>query len=359
VRVVLAPDSFKGTIDCFGAAAALAEGWRSARPADDLVLLPLADGGEGTLDVVAAAVPDAWRRIRVVTGPGGAPVEASWLLLPDGTAVVELAQASGLPLLAHPDPLGSHTGGVGGLLAVALDFGVRAIVVALGGSASTDGGTGALRALGARFVDEAGRELPLGGGALRQLSTVDLTGLRPPPRGGVVCLADVRAPLLGPTGAAAVFGPQKGAGPAEIDVLEHGLSRLAYRMGGESEAEGAGAAGGTAYGLMAAWGARIVPGARFVADLVGLSDRLCGADLVITGEGRFDRTSLDGKVVGSVLDAADCPVAVVAGRFDAPVPASVQAIDLGELAGSVAAAQADARRWLVQAGRELGRVSRI
>ena len=219
-----------------------------------MVAVPLADGGEGTLDVLAAAVPGArWQQAQV-TGPAGQPVDCPWLDLPDGTAAVELAAASGLPLLSRPDPLGAQTIGLGEVIGCALDAGARQVTIALGGSASTDGGTGALAALGARFLDADGRPLPAGGGALRDLAAVDLTGLRPPPPGGVSCLSDVRAPLLGPAGAAAVFGPQKGASPAQVALLDEGLARLAGLLGGDPDAPGAGAAGGTGYGLAAGVG---------------------------------------------------------------------------------------------------------
>ena len=240
MRVVIAPDSFKGSIGAAGAAAALAAGWRTARPGDEVLLVPLADGGEGTLDVLAAAVPGArWHTARV-TGPGGDPADCPWLELPDGTAAVELARASGLPMLARLDPLGAQTTGLGEVIGQALDAGARRLVIALGGSASTDGGAGALSALGARFTGAAGQPLTAGGGALRDLAAADLAGLRPPPAGGVSCLSDVRAPLLGPGGAAAVFGPQKGASPAQVAQLEHGLARLAGVLGGDPAAPGAG-----------------------------------------------------------------------------------------------------------------------
>ena len=332
MRVLIAPDSFKGSLGAAAAAAALAEGWLSVRPGDQVTRLPLADGGEGTLDVLAATVPGArWRRAKV-TGPGGAPVTARWLELPAssrwptdrpvparaGTAVVELARASGLPLLARPDPMGAQTTGLGELLGRALDAGVGRIMVGLGGSASTDGGTGALAALGARFFDAAGQQLPPGGGGLIALATVDLRGLRAPPGGGVICLTDVTAPLLGPRGAAVVFGPQKGADRAQIARLEAGLARLAEALGGDPAAAGAGAAGGTGYGLAAAWGATLTPGAAELGRLAGLDRALAGADLVITGEGRFDETSLTGKTCGTVTDhaaaVAGVPVAVVAGQ---------------------------------------------
>jgi glycerate kinase len=169
LRVVIAPDSFKGSIGAAGAAAALAGGWHAVRPGDEVVCVPLADGGEGTLDVLAAAVSGArWHQARV-TGPAGQPVDSAWLELPGGLAAVELARASGLPLLARPDPLGAQTTGLGQVIGHALDAGAGQVIIALGGSASTDGGTGALAALGARFLDAAGVPLPPGGGALAGL----------------------------------------------------------------------------------------------------------------------------------------------------------------------------------------------
>jgi glycerate 2-kinase len=362
VRVVIAPDSFKGSLPAADAATALAEGWLAARPGDEVRTLPLADGGEGTLDVLAAAVPAArWQQARV-TGPAAQPVgraqpvDCPWLLLPDGTAVVELAAASGLPLLSQLDPLGAHTIGLGEVIGHALDAGARQLTVALGGSASTDGGTGALAALGARFLDAGGRPLPAGGGALPRLATVDLTGLRPPPPGGISCLSDVRAPLLGPAGAAAVFGPQKGARPEQVALLDSGLARLAGLLGGDPAAAGAGAAGGTGYGLAAAWGALIVPGAPQLARLAGLDQALAGAGLVITGEGRYDQTSGTGKVAGAVFAAAAAagvPAALVAGQVAARPPAGVPVLSLAGLAGGVPAALAGPARYLRLAGQRL------
>jgi len=366
LRVLIAPDSFKGSLRATAVADALAAGWLTARPGDKVTRLPLADGGEGTLDVLAATVPGArWHRARV-TGPGGAPVTSRWLELPGRTAVAELAESSGLPLLARPDPMGAQTTGLGEVLGRALDTGADRILAGLGGSAATDGGTGALAALGARFLDAAGRPLPPGGGALPALARVDLNQLRPPPAGGVTCLTDVTAPLLGPRGAAPVFGPQKGAGAAQIARLEAGLARLAGLLGGDPAAPGAGAAGGTGYGLATAWGAVLAPGAADLARLAGLDRAVAGADLVITGEGRFDATSLTGKTCGTVIAAAATaavPVALVAGQVSGPlagkwpaldgVPAPVVIIALNELAGGTAAALASPRRWLRRAARQL------
>ncbi|MFJ8740743.1 glycerate kinase [Embleya sp. NPDC127516] len=356
MRIVIAPDAFKGTIGAEAAAAALGEGWSRGRPGDDIVALPLADGGEGTLDAMARAVPGAVRvPVLGAPGPDGRPVDTAWLRLPDGTGVVELAAVSGLPLMAAPDAMRAHTAGLGTVLAAALGAGVSALVVAVGGSASTDGGTGVLAALGARFHGCDGKELPYGGGSLARLAAIDSTRLATPPPGGVQILTDVTNPLLGPTGAAAVFGPQKGASAREIAELDAGLARLATLLGGTPAAPGAGAAGGTAYGLATAWNAAIVPGAPRVAELAGLPAALADADLVITGEGRFDATSTHGKVVGAVLDLArrgtGVPVALVAGSIAAPLPTGVStSADLTRLAGSATAAQTDAAHWLRLAG---------
>lgn len=355
-RVVIAPDSFKGTATSAQAAAALAAGWRSVRPDDELVLLPLADGGEGTLDALAAAEPLAVFRTADVAGPDSRPVRARWLLLPDGTAAVELAESSGLPLMREPDALGAHTSGLGEVLAAAVAAGARRIVVGLGGSASTDGGSGCVSALGATFLDAGGNPLPPGGGPLTRLIAVDRSGLLPPPAGGVTCLVDVRAPLLGKDGAATVFGPQKGASANDVAILEAGLERLARVLGGDPERPGAGAAGGTAYGLQAAWGAVFAPGAVTLAELAGVTSALAGADLLITGEGRFDATSLTGKLVGHLLDLADTagvPTAIVAGAVAGSSGGRAREMSLTELAGSGDAARRDPVRFLHLAGRRL------
>lgn len=357
MRVVVAPDSFKGSLGAAAAAEAIAAGWRRERPSDEVVELPLADGGEGTLDVLARTLPGVtWHKARV-SGPSVGSVATRWLELPGGEHVVELAQAAGLPLLAEPDPLGAHTTGVGELIARALDAGAERILVGLGGSASTDGGTGLLAALGARFTDAAGRLIGRGGGSLARLAAVDLSGLRPAPPGGVRCLADVCAPLLGASGSARVFGPQKGADPQQAELLEAGLARLAAVLGGEPTAKGAGAAGGTGYGLAAAWGAELVPGGAEIARVSGLAAQLAGSGVVITGEGRFDATSLGGKVVGEVIASArriGVPVAVVAGQIAEPPPAW-RALALADLAGDPVVARRDASLWLARAGESLAR----
>lgn len=354
MRIVFAPDSFKGTVSADDAAALLAAGWRNVRPADEVLLMPMADGGEGTLDVLARAIPSAqWRSAPGCTGPDGRRVDARYLLLPGDVGAVELARTSGLPLMRNPDPLGATTRGLGDVIAIALDAGARELVIAVGGSASTDGGAGALVALGLRLLDATGKPVDDGGGALATLARVNNGELRAPPAGGVRVLTDVTHPLLGPTGAAAVFGPQKGASTLEVALLDAALARFAALLGGDPTAPGAGAAGGTAFGFAAAWGARIVPGAAAIADLIGLDDALTGADFVVTGEGRLDDSSWHGKVVGEVAGRTTVPLGIACGSATGQPPVTADVVTLAELAGSVEAAVADPKRWLVTAGERL------
>ncbi|MEP6481471.1 MAG: glycerate kinase [Rhodoglobus sp.] len=360
--VVVAPDSFKGTLGARAAAEAIAAGWLSVRPDDRLIIAPQADGGEGTLDAIAAALPAAVRHaVGPVTGPDGRATPGEWLELPGGVAVVELAQASGLPLMGALDAIGATTRGLGEVIRAAVDSGARSLVIALGGSASTDGGAGALAALGLGLRDADGRTLPDGGGALTRLATVDNSGLLAPPAGGVSLLTDVAAPLLGPTGAAAVFGPQKGASPAQVAELDAALARFADLLGlstgsGDPTARGAGAAGGTAFGFASAWGARIQSGAEYLTALTGLDSLIAGADLLLTGEGRFDEQSLGGKIVGHLLKraaGAGVRAGVIAGQVTATT--EVWTASLVELGGSVDAAMDDPARWLRAAGAQAAR----
>ena len=363
-RVVIAPDSFKGTASAADAAAALARGWRTVHPGDELLLRPMADGGEGTLDAFAAAVPGSERVPVTVHGPAGRPADAAWLRLPDGAAVVELALTSGITMLDPLRPLDAHTLGFGEAIAAALDGGATRLLLALGGSASTDGGVGALAALGGSFLDAANRPVKLGNRGLGTVARVDLSGLRPLPAGGALVLSDVTNPLLGELGAAAVFGPQKGADAATVEVLDANLARLVRLVpGGHSlaRAPGAGAAGGTGFGLLA-WGARMAGGSAAVADAIGLDAALDDADLVITGEGRFDWQSASGKVPSEVLARAAKTGArplLVAGVIEADAAAAgfVASVSLAGLAGGSDAAMAQTRHWLEAAGAELARAT--
>ncbi len=322
MRVVVAPDKFKGSLTAPAVAAAVARGLLSFRPDAEVVELPMADGGDGTVDVALAA---GWDPVEVeATGPTGEPVLATYAVR-GREAVVELADVVGLRRLPStgPDPLGASTYGLGTVLRRAVDRGARRIIVGVGGSASTDGGAGMLQALGVRLVDAAGVDLRPGGGQLRDLATVDLTGLDPRFREvAVVIASDVDNPLLGPAGAAAVYGPQKGAAAGDVRDLEAGLTRLAQVMAEETgrdcaDMPGSGAAGGASFGALAVLGARLEPGIALLLDLVGFANVVRGAVLVITGEGSLDEQSLRGKVpVGVARAAAEhgVPVVAVTGR---------------------------------------------
>lgn len=387
--VVVAPDGFKGSLTAGDAASAIGDGWCSVRPDDRVIARPVADGGEGTLDAFAAAVPGARRMPVVVDGPDGRPVDAAWLLLPPtadaptGTGVVELASTSGLELLGdRRRPLDADTRGFGQAIAAALDHGASRLVLGIGSSASTDGGTGLLTALGARFADAAGRPIAPGARGLTDLAAAELTGLRPVPAGGVVVLTDVTNPLTGARGAAAVYGPQKGLAGVDIARADDGLGRLADLIDAapvrEAEASpdaaatsgttpapraapGSGAAGGAGFGLLV-WGARLVPGAPEVATLVGLDAAIAAADLVITGEGSYDGQSAAGKApahVARLARDAGVPCVLVAGRIapDADVAGFATSVSLTDLAGSPVDAMREPIRWLREAGAALARRS--
>ncbi|MBW0091927.1 glycerate kinase [Pseudonocardia sp. KRD-184] len=346
MRVVVAPDSFGGTLSATAAARAIEAGWRTAAPDDELTLLPLADGGTGFVDVLHAARGGTWHEL-AVTGPLGDPVDARWLEL-DGVAYVESAAACGLHLVTDRTPATARrasTRGVGELVADARDAGVTEVVVGLGGSATTDGGAGMLAALGAVALDAAGEPVPDGApaGAARLTGMPDLGGI------ALVAAADVDNPLLGPHGAAAVFGPQKGADNAAVAELDGVLARFADLLPRDVRDEpGAGAAGGLGAALLAL-GARRVSGAGLVRELVGLDAALDAADLAVTGEGSFDWQSLRGKLVTTVArGAADrgIPCLVLAGqvsvgRREAGAAGVDSAYSVAEDAGGVEASMAD------------------
>lgn len=353
MRVVVAPDSFGGTLSAMAAAEAIATGWHRTAPDDELRLLPLADGGTGFVEVLHAARGGEWHELEV-TGPFGDPVPARWLRIED-TAYLESAAACGLHLVPRerrvPEVAGTVTSyGVGELVADARDAGVRVVVIGLGGSATTDGGAGMLAALGAVPVDENGTPLPAGGAALARCARLDGT-----PNIGVRLLAaaDVDNPLLGQHGAAAVFGPQKGADDTAVAELDAALARFAdvltTMFGFDVRDEpGAGAAGGLGAALLAC-GARRISGAGLVRELVGLDAELDKAQLAITGEGSFDWQSLRGKLITAVArGAADrgLPCVVLAGqvsvgRREAAAVGVDSAYGVAEHAGSVEASMAD------------------
>jgi glycerate kinase len=357
LSIVIAPDSFKGSLPAREVAEAIADGWHSVRPDDTIRSIPQADGGEGTLDAIEAAVAGSVRRdAGLVTGPDGRPVRGEWLELPGRVAVVELAQMCGLPLMKALDPIGATTYGLGQVIRAALASGARRLVIGLGGSASTDGGAGALAALG---LAAQGGELRAGG--LGSIVTLDRSRLLAPPE-DVVLLSDVTNPLLGQNGAAAVYGPQKGARPDQVESLDAALARFSGLLGGDPAQPGAGAAGGTAYGFSTAWGATIEPGAAYLSTLTGLPDAVARADLLLTGEGRFDATSAEGKLVGQLIRLAGehgVAAGVIAGQLAVPpVDADGEplwAASLAELAGTTEAAMADPARWLRVAGAEAAR----
>lgn len=372
-RVVLAPDKFKGTLTAPQAADAMASAVQQVLPGATVVRLPMADGGEGTVEALVRA--GATEHRRTVTGALGEPVHARFAERA-GTAYVEAAEPCGLQLLA-PDPrtaLAAHSRGVGELVRAALGLDVHTVVVTLGGVSTTDGGTGMLTALGARVLHRRGGDVTPGGAGLGDVARIDLSGLDDRlRRTTLVAATDVTNSLTGPEGAAAVYGPQKGAGPAEILRLDDGLARLAHCLAANTGRDvasmpGAGAAGGLGAALLALGGS-VMSGFELLVDAVDLSAHLHGAALVITGEGRLDGQSLHGKVPVGVSRRArglSVPVAVVAGAIDVAHPHALDdAFDLrcslvetvgleralGDPAGSLREVTAQlVRRWDTRSG---------
>lgn len=386
--MVIAPDSFKSTMSAAAAARAIAEGWAAARPSDSLILRPMADGGEGTLEAFAS-LPGAERVPVDVVDALGEPRRSHWVRLPDDTAVVELAECCGLTTVSHLAPREAHTLGFGLAIRAALEAGVTRLLLAIGGSASTDGGLGLLVGLGLRVTGEgiegvekitmrqgasdveaphlkpsdasinSAPSLPaLGNAALERVRGVDWADVLAPPRGGAFILSDVTNPLLGAKGAAAVFGPQKG-GASIVEEMDQNLAVWAELLAGDPGAPGAGAAGGAGFALQR-WGAETTSGARTVAEAIGLPEAMAEADLVITGEGSFDSQTAGGKAIDVVRQLAaeaaaargrELPVAVVAGRMEAAFDGP--AVALWDLAGE--RALTDAAGVAREAAAELAR----
>jgi glycerate 2-kinase len=366
MRILIAPDKFRGTLTARQAAEAIATGWRRSRPDDELDLAPMADGGEGTM----TALVDALRGQVVpvmASGPRGDPIEAS-IGVAESTngrlGIVESAAASGLAVLSptRRDPLRTTTRGTGELIRAALDRAPRRLIVGLGGTATNDGGAGMAQALGVRLTDADGRELDPGGAALARLARIDATGLDPRVR-GLVCVAasDVDNPLTGPNGATAVYGMQKGLSPDDIWPLDRALGHLAAiverDLGVDLRDEpGAGAAGGLGFGLMAFLGARLRPGVEAVSEALGLPSRMAEAGLAITGEGSLDEQSMRGKVPTGILRLArelSVPAIVVCGRATPGLPlGGVPVVSMAERFG-MDASMGDARRSLERLSQEL------
>lgn len=366
MRILIAPDKFKGTLTGPEAAAAMAEGALRVYPDAVVTALPIADGGEGTVEAAVAA--GFSERLNAVVGPILKPVGAVWAFAEASkVAVIETAQASGY-LLSEPtveNSLRAHSYGSGQLIAAALDAGATEIIIGLGGSAMTDAGTGALRALGLRLMDAQGNLVPLGGGSLIDVVAVDATGLDPRLAAVKVRMAvDVDNPLYGLNGAAHIFAPQKGADADAVERLDAGLRNLASVVreatGIDMDVPGSGAAGGFPSTFVAYANASVERGFDLVASLIDLETALAQADLVITGEGSLDAQSLSGKGPLGVADAAHArgiPVVVVAGRITVTPEqlakhGVVAAVSATDVAGSPEAALADAARYTTRATSE-------
>lgn len=358
MRVLVAPQEFKGTLSAAQAAEAIAQGVRGAQPGWEVELAPIADGGPGTVDALVSTTQ--YRPIEAqVTDALGRRVTAYFAMRGDGEAVVEMAQACGLSLLAasERDPLRATSYGAGELIRAALDAGAKQIDVGAGGSATTDGGAGALLALGMRLLDAGGGDLPPGGAALRGLAAVDATTLDMRLANAKLRVwVDVQNPLLGPDGAAGVYAPQKGARGEEVAVLEAGLARLAAvlrdaGLGDVAALPGAGAAGGLAFGLSAVFGAQLVPGFEQVARALRLEERVRACDVVLTGEGRLDVQTGYGKgpaALAQLARARGRPIICFAGQVNDE--GAARAFDHVEVAGgglqvpSAAQARTDLQR---------------
>lgn len=326
MKFLLAPDSFKESMSAKKAALAMEKGIRSVFLEAECVIVPMADGGEGTVESLVSMTNGEMVKVEVI-GPLGEKVIAEYGLLGEGkTAVIEMASASGLELikLEDRDPLVTTTFGTGELIKDALDKGVSRILIGIGGSATNDGGAGMLQALGVSFKDKNGQELTFGGGALNQLVSIDLSGLDK--RIEIVHIdvaCDVTNPLIGENGASAIFGPQKGATPEVVKLLDENLAHYAEVIKRElgkdiAHTEGAGAAGGLGIGLMAFLNANLKKGVDLVIEYTGLEDKMVGADYVFTGEGSIDGQTLFGKTpfgVASIARKYSIPVIAFAGRI--------------------------------------------
>jgi glycerate kinase len=351
-KILLVPDSFKGSATSGEVAESVAQGWLQVRPTDEITRIAFADGGEGTVAAVESAVKGSVRVPVAAQSGDGRDHDCYWLLVNGDIALIEMAMICGITTVENLDALGAHSYGLGQVIAAAAsDLRVNEIVIAVGGSASTDAGVGALMALGFECADETGSPVALGGGAL--IDVKKISGDFVAPARGIKILVDVQSPMTGINGAAHVFAPQKGASPADVEALDLGLTNFLEVVGGV-DAPGYGAAGGVSGGLALVLGAQIVSGVQSLAEITGVIEQISQVDCVITGEGAFDSQSYQGKVVGYLLEQAasrGVPAMVVCGVNKNGDDERV--ISLVELAPSVEAAISDCRIWLEEAGKAL------
>lgn len=329
MKIVIAPDSFKGCLNALSVAQAMCRGARQVYPESDIALIPMADGGEGTVEAILSAVPGEKVKLQV-TDPLGRPIEAFYGLIDHGsTAIIEMAAASGLTLLSESErnPRLTSTYGTGLIIKDALERGVKKVLLGIGGSATNDGGAGLAAALGVRLLDNQGKELPLGGAALADLADIDMSGIHPQlSKVKIEVACDVQNPLCGPTGASAVYGPQKGASIEDIHELDKALSNLGERLSIIAGCDiltlpGGGAAGGLGAGSVGFLGAQLRPGSQIVLEVSNADEKIKSADLVLTGEGKTDFQTAYGKVpvgVASLARKYNVPVLVISGAVEGP-----------------------------------------
>lgn len=377
MRVLLCPDSFKGTLSAFEAAECIAEGIRDAAPHVETIPLPVADGGEGTVQVLVSATGGQWREAHV-TGPLGTPVVAVWGMLGDGTtAAIEMAAASGLSLVPEGkrNPMITTTFGTGELIRIALDAGAKRIILGVGGSATNDGGAGMAEALGVRLLDRWGNRIGRGGAALAQLDRIDMSFCEARPREiEIIAACDVDNVLTGPEGASSVYAPQKGASPEDVIVLDRALMTYAGVLKRTfqidvAEMKSAGAGGGLGAGLVAFCGAVLQRGADIVLDVIGFEEQAATVDAIVTGEGRVDKQMKYGKALQAITERAarhGLPVYAIAGSIDGQASAYCGAggftalLSLSRKGISRAHAQSQAKNLLRKRARELaGMLTRL
>ncbi|WLH44246.1 glycerate kinase [Pseudomonas beijingensis] len=375
MKIIIAPDSFKDSLSAQGVADAIAQGLAEVWPDAQLIKCPMADGGEGTVESVLAACNGQWRHTRV-RGPLGVAVEARWGWLAESrTAIIEMAEASGLQLVppGQRDACSSSTYGTGELIHAALDAGAVRVILAIGGSATNDAGAGAMQALGVALLDDQGQALPPGGLALANLARIDLSDLDPRlAHVSFEIAADVDNPLCGPHGASVVFGPQKGASAQQVQELDRALGHFAEQCARALSKDvrdepGSGAAGGLGFAAKAFLGAQFRTGVDVVAQLTGLAEAVSGAYLVITGEGRFDAQTLRGKTpfgVARIARQHGVPVVVIAGTLGEGYQALYEhgidaAFALVNGPMTLQEACADAPRLLSERARDIARLWRV